>query len=97
MIVWTEEAATELSSMLDFLAERNPALAKTAVARVVQTVRTIDMFPEAAAYDAETRTYDRYVPKTRIVLTYAIRDADIVIVTAWHTSRDPDAKPKRKG
>lgn len=96
MIVWTEEAAAELSRMLEFLADQNPALAKKLVARVPQTVRTIAMFPEAATRDAETGTFDRYVPKTRIVLTYATRGDDVVIVTGWHTSRDPETKPKRK-
>ena len=52
-------------------------------------------FPRAATFDAETDTFDRFIPKTRIVLTYAIRGDVIWIVTVWHTSRDPEGKPKR--
>jgi hypothetical protein len=46
---------------------------------------------------AATDTYDRYVRKTRIVLTYAVRGEVIWVITAWHTSRDPQSKPPRTG
>lgn len=64
-------------------------------ARVLKAEESILRFPKAGRHDVETDTFDRYIPGTRIVLTYAIRDNAIWIVTVWHTSRDPENKPAR--
>lgn len=64
--------------------------------RVPKAETSIQTFPKAGSYDAETGTYDRYIPKTRIVLTYVLRDDVVWIVAAWHTSRDPATKPRRE-
>jgi hypothetical protein len=63
--------------------------------RIFRIEKRIAKFPKAARYDIETDTYDLFVPKTRIILTYAIRGDIIWMVTAWHTSRDPETKPTR--
>jgi len=63
--------------------------------RVLQIEQNIITIPKAGRYDKETDTFDRSVPKTRLVLTYAIREEIIWIIAVWHTSRDPDDKPKR--
>jgi plasmid stabilization system protein ParE len=94
-VAWTVEAAAELNSMLAYISAQDPAAAALVVERVLQAEASIETFPKAGSYDAKADTYDRYVPKTRIVLSYAIRDDVIWIVTAWHTSRDPATKPKR--
>lgn len=93
---WTAEAAAELDQMLAFIAEQDESSAALVAERVLNVEEQIARFPRAGRYDSETDTYDRYIPRTRIVLTYAIREDTIWIVTAWHTSRDPDTKPVRR-
>lgn len=81
--------------MLAFMASRNVAGARSVAARVARAVQAIETFPNAGTYNAETDTYQRFVPKTPVVLTYAIRGEIIWIITAWHAARDPESKPKR--
>ncbi len=94
-IEWTVEAADELDRMLTYIAAQDTYAADLIAERVMKAEENILHFPKAGSYDAETDTYDRYIPKTRIVLTYAIRDDIIWVITAWHTSRDPATKPVR--
>ncbi len=94
-IEWTAEAAAELEHMLDYLARQSSEAAALVAGRVLEMEASILQFPFAGRHDPATDTYDRYVRKTRIILTYSIRDEVIWIVTAWHSSRDPTSKPKR--
>ncbi len=94
-IEWTVEAAAELDNMLAFIASHDTTAAALVAERVLKSEATILTFSKAGRYDPETDTYDIYIPKTRIVLTYALRGDVIWIVTAWHTSRDLETRPKR--
>ena len=94
-IEWTAEAVAELDHMLAYVAAEDAGAAGLIAERVPKAEANILRFPKAGRYDAETDTFDRYIPRTRIILTYAIRDEVIWIVTVWHTSRDPETKPKR--
>ncbi len=94
-VEWTAEAAAELDHMLAYIAAQDAEAAGLVAERVITAEQTISRFPKAGRYDRDTDTYDRFIPKTRIVLTYAIRGGAIWMVTAWHTSRDPETKPSR--
>ena len=94
-IEWTAEAAAELEHMLAYAASQSTEAAALVAERVLQMEASILQFPFAGRHDPATDTYDRYVRKTRIILTYAIRGDVIWMVTAWHSSRDPQSKPKR--
>lgn len=94
-IAWTAEAAAELDSILSYIAEQDRCAAALVAERVLQAEARIGQFPKAGRYDAETDTYDQFIPKTRIVLTCAIRGDVIWMITTWHTSRDPETKPVR--
>ena len=94
-VCWTPEAVAELDHMLNYIAEQDVGAALLVSERVLDVEEQIARFPKAGRHDAETDTYDRYIPRTRIVLTYAIRENAVWIVTAWHTSRDPETKPVR--
>jgi len=93
---WTAEALSELDRMLSFIAAEDIGAASLIAERVLKAEETILQFPMAGRYDAQTDTFDRYIPKTSIVLTYAVRDNTIWVVTIWHTSRNPETKPKRR-
>lgn len=95
-IAWTAEAAAELDAILSYIADQDRSAAALVVERVLQAQARIRQFPKAARYDAETDTYDQFIPKTRIVPTYAIRDDAIWMITTWHTSRDPETKLPRR-
>jgi plasmid stabilization system protein ParE len=92
-IEWVAEAATELDRMLAFIAAQDVRAAALVVERGLQAERAIVTFPAAGRYDTATKTFDRYIPKTRIVLTYALRGETIWVISVWHTSRNPADKP----
>ncbi len=94
-IRWTDEALAELTAILDYLEATAPDVARGLATRVIAAERNIDAFPRAATYDPATNTYDRYIPYTRVILTYAIQDNFTEIIRVWHTSRDPATKPPR--
>jgi plasmid stabilization system protein ParE len=92
-LVWSKLAADELSAILDHMMQDHPDIAANIAASVLRHEQIMTTFPRAASYDAQTNTYDCYVPRTRLVLTYKIDDDLITIVSVWHTSRNPDDKP----
>ncbi len=92
-VVWTEEARSELDDILAYIAAQDVSAAQLVAARVLRTEKLMIRFPRAATHDPLTDTYDRYIPKTRIRLTYEIAGDEIIVLLAWHTSRDPNAKP----
>ena len=91
-VEWTAEASAELDHMLAYIAAQDTSAAALVAEWVQKVEENIAVFPKAGRYDSETDTYDRYIPKTRIILTSAIRGDVIWILTAWHTSRDPETK-----
>lgn len=95
-IEWAAEAAAELDDILSYIAAQNPSAAALIAERAVVAEERIQQFPRAGKYDAETDTHDRFIPNTRIVLTYAIQGETVWIITTWHTSRDPETKPISK-
>ncbi len=91
-IEWTAQAAAELDHILTYIAEQDFTAAALVAGRVLKAEQSITDFPRAGRYDVETNTFDRYIPRTRIILTYTLRDDAAWIVSVWHTSRDPRAR-----
>ena len=92
---WTDEATNELNAILTYLQSYAPDVARGLTERVLLAEQNIETFPQAATFDRETNTYDRYIPRTRVILTYNIQEDFIEIVRVWHTSRNPETKPSR--
>lgn len=88
-VEWTAAAAGELEAILAYISDQDPIAAALVAGRVLTAERTIARFPRAGRHDAETDTFDRYIPRTRIILTYAIRDDAVWMLSVWHTSRNP--------
>ena len=90
---WLTEALEELENILDQAGSRNPLEASNIAHRVERTTQNILTFPKAALYNAAGDYFERYVPKTRIILVYRIKDQEVIVIAAFHTSRDPMTKP----
>jgi toxin ParE1/3/4 len=91
-IEWTAEAAAELDHLLAYIADQDYMAAALVAGRVLKAEESIASFPKAGRHDAATDTYDRFIPRTRIILTYAIREDAIWVLSVWHTSRDPETR-----
>lgn len=96
MIVrWLVEAVADLEDILDYAARQNRQLAQNIATRVEHAETTIRTFPKGARYDPELDVFERYVPRTRVILVYRVLPTEVVIVGVFHTSRNPDDKPIR--
>ena len=89
---WSEAA---LADFADILRHLPPEIAANTAARVNETEHHILLFPKAAYYDATNDTFERYVPKTRVILIYHIAGDVIEIISTFHTSREPQTKRKQ--
>lgn len=88
-VEWAVEASAELDHLLAYIASQDISAASLVAERVIEAMKGIARFPRAGRYDTRTDTFDRFIPKTRIILTYTLREDAIWIVSVWHTSRNP--------
>jgi plasmid stabilization system protein ParE len=88
-IEWTSAASADLA---DILAHLPPDVARNTALRIARTEANLLIFPRAAIYHSDTDTFERYVPKTRVILVYHLIDDLIEIIATFHTSRDPKTR-----
>ena len=91
---WLTAALADLENILDHAAKVNVTMARNIAARVERTERAIETFPEGAHCNAELDVFERYVPRTRVILIYRLTEDEIVMIGAFHTSREPGTKPR---
>ncbi len=101
-VSWTKAAIRDLEEILSFVAEQSPQGAATIAARVHQAALDIATFPRASRRDTVTGAYEAVVRGVPLLLIYElIKAADgnlqADIISVFHTSRDPDTKPGRRG
>lgn len=94
IIRWSSEAMADLIGILEHMADTDPVMADNLAHRIEQADKYIQLFPRAAYYDKTTDTYERYVARTRVILVYRILEnvEEIVVIAAFHTSRNPSGK-----
>ena len=92
IIRWTEEAHVNLEDIVDQAFHRDPLEASNISKRIEIAEKNILLFPKAALYNSEHDYYERYVPRTRVILVYRVTGETITVYRAFHTSRDPKDK-----
>lgn len=93
-IKWSATASAELENIITYLHDYAPEVAQGFIDRLLVFEQNLAVFPRAGLYDKETDTYDRFLPRTRIVITYQVSPDQIEIIYVWHTSRDPHIKDR---
>lgn len=91
-IAWSVEARADLQALFDYLEKNAPETWPLIARRIRHSEQIILTLPKAARHDPETDTYDKFVPRTRLIMTYRIVGEGIQIIRLWHTSRDPATK-----
>lgn len=90
---WTIAASTDLQDYLDYISEHNPRAAARLAERILAVEKIIQQWPYSGGFDADTDLYEHWVPGSRLKLVYVVGDSVIEIIAAFHTSRNPKAKP----
>ena len=90
---WHEEALHEYGQLLVEAGERNALERANIKKRVLETLRNLRDFPSMGRFNTEVECYEKYVPRTRVLLIYQLVEQHIRIIAAFHTSREPEEKP----
>jgi plasmid stabilization system protein ParE len=91
-VIWHREAVIEYDDILSQTQTRNLQEAKNITAHVEQALTTLQQFPQSGRFLRSRGCYEKYVPHTRIILVYLCKNEDILILSAFHSSRDPKTK-----
>ena len=95
-VAWTTDAASDLSGVLEYIADKSPAGAASVAAAITTTVTSISEFPHAGRVDADTGCRERLVGRYPLLLIYTVSTDLVEIIALFHTSRDPATKPGAK-
>ena len=91
-VVYSADALGDVAHILSFVAEQSAAHAADVAARIDMAVKALGIFPRAARFDRETKTYERPIPGLPLLLIYTVSDELVELVAVFHTSRDPARK-----
>jgi len=87
-LIVSQAAAADVERLHDFLADKNPAAARQAVAALVAAVESLQSFPERGRPSGVRNIRELIVPFDRsgYVLRYAYSAAadEAVILRVWH-------------
>lgn len=89
----TPRAATELSELLSYIEQENPQAAFRVAGSIEHIFELLCDMPTLGkpSLRAETREYT--IPRLPLIIVYRPQDNDMVILSVFHTARDPRRKP----
>ena len=93
-VVFTREASADLEDVLSYIAANNPSAAARAAARVDRTLSLIADFPGAGRLDQDTGTREWLITGLPLLVIYTIQTDVVEIIGLFHTSRNPQTKPR---
>lgn len=87
---FTPEAQARLAAQLDYLIERGAiGPAQQLKSRVHSFLNnTLLPYPATGRFLHARDLWESWIPGTRLVLWYVFDDAELVIITFWHTAQD---------
>jgi len=87
-VVFSPEALQRLDDQLQYLRERNEAAAVRLRERTFDFVAEhLAQFPKNG-HQIDDKLWERWIPGTRLVLWYEIREYELFILTIWHTAQN---------
>lgn len=86
----TAEAEATLGGQIDYLLGQGAIAAAQALKDRVGSFLgdTLATYPRTGHYVRRRRLWETCIPGTRIVCWYVFDDAELVVITFWHTSQD---------
>jgi addiction module RelE/StbE family toxin len=91
-LVWDDEALADLEDIFNWIAQENPAAAKTVVDRLFSSTELLIDFPFMGRAGREPDTFEWVVPRLPYIVVYEVdRSQRRVVVTAVvHGAQDRD-------
>lgn len=87
-IIWSPRSLRDVESIRDYIAEDSPRIAGLVVARIVDTVERLKVFPESGRKVPERNDSQiREVMSAPHRIVYRLRERSVEIVTVFRASR----------
>jgi toxin ParE1/3/4 len=93
-VVLTREASADLENVLSHIAANNPAAAARVAARIDRTLSIVGDFPGAGRLDPDSGAREWLVNGLPLIIIYMIQPDFVEVIGVFHTSRDPQTKPR---
>jgi len=87
LVRWTDPAASALSVIQDHIANENPKAAFAVTQRIRIAVGQLEAHPQIGRAGRVRGTYELVVHNLPYIVAYRINNAEVQILTAYHTSR----------
>lgn len=87
-IQWTEQAGSDLTEALDFIARDRPGAAEHVLDRITASVDRLQQFPSLGKMGRQSGTRELVIPGLPFVVPYMVRAGNIIVLSILHTSRD---------
>jgi toxin ParE1/3/4 len=81
---WTPAAADDLESIRDYLAQHLPALARSTILEIYQTIGTLRAMPYRGRPGREEGTRELVMPRLPYIVIYRIKDNDVELLHIYH-------------
>jgi toxin ParE1/3/4 len=91
-VVLREEALADLRGIRDWYFERNPAVARTMIARVRDRLAQLAEFPEIGATELARAERTLFVPGTPLVAVYRIEAEFVDVIAIIDARRHPASR-----
>jgi plasmid stabilization system protein ParE len=92
-IIWHSLALAEYNAILEQALSRDPKEIGNIQRNVDRVLANLLVFPKTGRLHRNFQCLQKVVPQTSIIFVYLIKDEDIIILSTFHTSRDPHSKP----
>lgn len=86
----SENAASDLHRIIDYLEERNPVAAAETVEAILEGIELLKTYPDLGRRNEEAGVRELIIDAT-FVVPYIVHDEVIEIVRIWHGAQDRTA------
>jgi len=83
-IIWYRSARADLARLRAYIAESDPGSARVVLARIFDSVRTLEVFSQRGRTGQLPDTRELIVPRTPYIVAYRISDDVIEVLRVIH-------------
>lgn len=84
---WTPAAAEDLEAIADYLAQHLPALAKSTIVQIYQSIQSLRSMPYRGREGREEGTRELVLPRLPYIVVYRATVDDIQVLHIYHGAR----------
>lgn len=87
-VVWTRGGVRSLQAIRDYIDGDNPIAARTVAQRIRQSVRQLEIFPQAGRPALRSGTREIVIAGLPYVVVYRLTGAEVQVIRVFHTKQN---------